>query len=555
MKFDVLLMTRTMKEDYTWFCCPDYVDHSINLLLRPLLIAAENQRNLEVFERDGAHNCFFLTERNYCVLVYLYFTDRCDSSGRKIYALEGLACEKKDSRIFWKLLPFLIQEIYGRTLENQYQIFSETAQRPYTRQLRMDVLDEYLIKDTEELLEEFHEYDDSFLNMLEETRKSGKLYSFLYGNRTQAFLPAFFERCYQWGEERKHYLSDGIAWVHSGEEELVRAFLTFEKKEQKYQAGAGLADPEGTVLLEWKDYLPVGKEGIDLWLLAGMETQIEELADFYGYRPVWRIWREAPVQLQLPLQWLEIPMPEHRITVRRFAARMELWRGCRASYPEGEEQLFFQLFQYACRIHKAFFARSEGRETLYLLTVASGLWIFSFLKESDGIWMRGIYVQAEEQERAWMFLDQLINRYILPDTDAYTGEFGEILSSFLAEAREMLLPGSFILSVLPEENFPHLPNLQIRTGPGTARAFQRILLHGTPETVPADFRDPGNSFENQNRGGERRLYPPRLGRRWKLTVPRAEHAGEVKISSISSAGNGSYWCDSEKFFLECVDNQ
>ena len=98
MKFDVLLMTRTMKEDYTWFCCPDYVDHSINLLLRPLLIAAENQRNLEVFERDGAHNCFFLTERNYCVLVYLYFTDRCDSSGRKIYALEGLACEKKGKR-------------------------------------------------------------------------------------------------------------------------------------------------------------------------------------------------------------------------------------------------------------------------------------------------------------------------------------------------------------------------------------------------------------------------------------------------------------------------
>lgn len=555
MDFDVLLMTRTMKEDYTWFCCPDYVDHSINLLLRPLLIAAENQKNQEIFERDGAHNCFFLTERNYCVLVYLYFTDRYDSSGRRIYAMEGLACEKKDSRIFWKSLPFLIQEIYGCTLEEQYHIFSETAKRPYTRRLRMNLMNEYLIKDTEELLEEFCEYDDSFLNMLEETRKTGKLFSFLYGNCTQAFLPAFFDQCYQWGEERKHYRSDGIAWVCSGEEDPVRTFLTFEKKEQSYQAGAGLADHDGTVLLEWKDYLPVRKEGIDLGLLAGLETQVEELADFYGYRPMWRIRREEPVQLRIPLQWLEIPIPEQRITVRKFAARMELCCGCRESYPEGEEQLFFQLFQYACRIQKAFFSRSEGRETLYLLTVPSGLWIFSFLEERDGIWMRGIYVKAEEQERAWMFLDQMINRYVAPDPSAYTGEFGEILSSFLAEAREMLLPGSFILSVLPEENFPRLPNLQIRTGPGTARAFQRVLLHGTTETVPVDFRDSGNSIENQNGWGDNRLCPPRLGRRWRVTVPRAEGGGEVKISSINSIGNGIYRCDSENFFRECVDNQ
>lgn len=543
MEFDVLLMTRTMKEDYTWFYRPDYVDHSVNLLIRPLLMTVENQKNREIFEQHGSHNCFFMIERNYCMLVYLYFTDRSDSSGRRIYALEGLVCEKKDSRMFWKLLPFLIQEIYGCTLEEQYGLYDENVVSPSTRTISMDWLKEYLLKGTEELLEEFREYDDSFLNMLEETGKSAKMYSFVYGNQTDIFAFAGFERFYQWGEAKKQYTADEITFAGPAEEESVRSFLFFEKQEQGFQAGGGLTDQAGRVLAEWKEYLPVPKEGIGMLELADLEVQMEDLADFYGYRPDWRIEERKTVPRRFHLQWLVIPVPRMRISVQRFAGKLDGLEGCMDEYRVQDERLFLQLYQYARRIREPFFSRSEGRETLYLLTRPSGLWMFAFLKESDGYWMRGIRIRKQEQKRAWLFLDQILEEYLLPDTSAYTGEFGEILSSFCAEAREMLLPSSFILSVFPEENFPALKNTSVRTGPGTARTFRKIMYRG--EAPVNDGRD------RRSCDGTGRLCPPaRFGRKWRIFKPSVKGEEEIKLTCISAEEGSVYQCDAETFFTE-----
>ena len=97
-------------------------------------------------------------------------------------------------------------------------------------------------------------------------------------------------------------------------------------------------------------------------------------------------------------------MPEERL---REGMASSIWGSARPMecllqrFDTGRFQLFFQLFQYACRIQKAFFSRSEGRETLYLLTVPSGLWIFSFLEERDGIFTddEGSVLKTQKSDR------------------------------------------------------------------------------------------------------------------------------------------------------------
>ena len=207
MKYDVLLFTRGRREDYSWVYRPEYVDSSVDTLLRTLFMAIENQSNRQLFENHGNKNLFFMKERNYCILVYLYFTERYDMAGRRIYALEGLACRKSQCREFWKALPYLIEALYDGTLENRYYFYEEelSSKRESRLTIEMHGAERHMQEGYEEILQKYKNFDYSFLNMIEEMHFTNRMYSFVYGNHAEYLKNRTVERSYQMGETRKKY--------------------------------------------------------------------------------------------------------------------------------------------------------------------------------------------------------------------------------------------------------------------------------------------------------------------------------------------------------------
>ncbi len=545
MEFDVLLMTRTRNDDYTWFFRPSYVDDSVSESVGPLLSAVENPGNRSVFESGVACNFFFCAKRNYCMLAWTYFTGRFDIGGRNIYALEGLACPKEKSGRFWRALPFLIQELYGSSLQELYMIFEETNARPFAQtSVELPLKEEELAWGTKELLDAFQGYDYSFLNMVAETRAADRMFSFLYGRDPYVFTGAAADRWYAMGDEKKEYREKEIFYAGFPEADCVRFSLIFQrKKDGYYWADIVCRDGKDQEVIRWEEgCLADFGDAFRLSELQEFQIIMEKKADRYGFVPVWRLRERLQEHRRMPMERREIWDEKHGLVFERISVSLDQC-GVAACYRDEDERLFLQLYSHACRIWGYFHPeQADGRNTLYLLMRPSGMWLFLFQwqKPESGAeyWMEAIHVLPEHQNWAWTRLDVLINKYLLPQKEFYFGEFGEVISVFLSQTRERLLPSSFIVSVFPADFFPAMEHVEIVTGPGGGRKGPILF-----ENPPKYERDSGGAY----------LYPPKgLARQWKI----AEYGGarEKKISCIHKNGDGTYSCDAEDFFEECRRN-
>lgn len=132
----------------------------------------------QLFETCGKWNFLFFLERNYCALVYLYFTDHVDLAGRRIYSLEGICCKKSESRLFWRVLPFAIRALYGKGISNTWKSGEDEIWIENKGRTEIPGIESYLKRSLSTLMDECKEMDYSFLNLLEEIYLTDCMYPF-----------------------------------------------------------------------------------------------------------------------------------------------------------------------------------------------------------------------------------------------------------------------------------------------------------------------------------------------------------------------------------------
>lgn len=555
MKLDILLLTRNKWEDYRWIYKPVYVDSSVNSLLRPLFIAAEDQINRKIFEVDGTRNLFFYKERNYCIFVHLYFTERYDLAGRRIYALEGLACRKADCRKFWKLLPLLIEELYGRSLEGVYYQIDEKEKESKQKAVQMELpeADFFLEKSCGELEKRYRDYDYAYLNMLDEMKCAGSMYSFAFGNQTEVLSFQNLEKSYQTGEERKAYTAQEKVFWEITEEEKCRIYFCFKKAAMNYRFSAYAVSEKNEVIAAVRDVYMKTKEGINLGILLRVEELLEKQTDSYGYQPEKSFFSRKTAGIEYTCNYVNVWEDRWNISLVKYQIPMALQDGRRISYERTEFRWFQLLLQHARRIEEDYFKEYDGRDTLYILNMNCGIWIFSFIRK-EIFFMEGIFIEKENEDQVWIYLEDILQKYIRTESGRLDEEFEESYSCFLSESKEKLQMESYIISVIPKTFFPEMTHILIYSEQNREIKLLPAIYDGeTDRELLLDIRRDRRSL----------LPPSMFGKTWNLCIEEGKGVGaadrKISCKSIQKTAekerqifkkNEDYFCNAAEFFEE-----
>lgn len=543
---DSLFLTRTTRQDYRWIRRPDYADDSLESMLRPLFIMIEDQKNEAFFREEGKYNLYFFVGKEYCVLCYLYFTERTDMVGRRIYALEGITCRKKDSALLWKNIPFLIWNMCGTG--KGLEFYSQEVKmlqniEDFPALIQIPESEEMLSMSVEQLLSQFQRNKSVFLNLIEEMHYADRMYSFVFGTREKSFYLPDTERQYWIGEERR---------VCCPPTEKKAMFIGEEICDVKYFFSGGMTGYYLSVLAVTEDNeLAAGfenavhfdKKGISIAALFFMQERVERILEKYGYRIRGDVDEAVKCDKEFfPYMKMEksgYPFPLYFVKVAMSDRDGEAGR-----FKNPEHKLIRQLFQYTKRIEQEYYARFDGRDTVYILNMNSGLWMFSFIRDNQNYRLEGMMVDAENAKTGWIFAEKLINQYLLGNR-AYDSAFMDVYNDFWKEAATMLQPASCIVSTVSEKNFPKMQNVRVYTIPGKEKTFSGELEKEQIKLPVSDYK-----WGALGKFQEYYIVPPLLlGRTWYFTYRRVKRGSEewtrIPLKSIK---NGN--CDVCELFRE-----
>lgn len=466
MKYDTLFLTRTLKEDYRWFCRPSYVDQNLDTFLRPLFFMVENQKNASFFRKDGRINLFFWVNKQYCVLCYLYFTGRKDVAGRQIYALEGICCPKEERFHMWKNLPFIIINLWdkglGEYIKDKRYMYDPTV---FPKQVIIDN-NPLAYGDCSEILAYFNNTDNSMQNMIEEIYSARKMYTFIFGTKDRDFYLVKTDRVYKYNEERKKYsVNTAEDYLKFWGTEHCKVQLFFGNNRSDYQMSVLAVTEKKELVIGYEDLLEFGKEGISIATLVNIQNLIESKLNIYGfktqnYRPVIE---EKKISYFYKKSELLNNVSMHYIT-----AEMNDMDGAAEFFVADEDKMIRSLFQYSRRISKEYYGKNDGRETIYLLNTESGIWIIYFEKNDTIYCLKGFYIERKDRSAAWANLHIILEKYFLK-RNIYSTEFEQAVQQFEETRSEQLRPDSCIITSLPDGNFPNSADLKVYTVAGNKK--------------------------------------------------------------------------------------
>lgn len=489
--FGTLFFTRTLEYDYKWYCRPEYVDDSINELLRPLFLMVESQSYKKFFEENGRYNFYFLTEKNYCVLCYLYFTPYEDSIGRRIYALEGLTCEKKDARMVWKNLPSIIYNMFepgdmgnqgiSAYIPDWYNI-RDYSQLP--RSVSIPCNDYMCSK--EKMLDRFGGKVPVFLNLIEELYSVPKIYSFIFGTKAESYYMLEAEKVYCINEPRrqipvyKEYLSAPVC----SEPCDVRCYFSKEFKE--YNMNVMILSKRNELIWEYDNYFVFDKEGIPYWFLGEMKDWFEENLQEFGYTGGGNVKEKDNRQFGFNVVQ-ENYVSELDMSVHHISGKMKKNGGMPEQYSGYVDKVIRQLFQYSQRVKKRYYSRKRlsGMETIYILNFESALWIFGFVKNETTYFLEGIVPGGADRQSIWMKLGKILKKYFY-DEEKYSEEYQCAFENYRKDMEESIYPLSAVITSMPASCFPVIDGLNIYSVSTDKIYFEAIRENETWEISEGD---------------------------------------------------------------------
>ena len=551
MKFDTLFYSRTCGKDYSWICKPSYVDESIDNKLRPLFLMIESKYNANFFLNEGKATYYFFLEEEYCALCYLYFTNRTDFVGRKIYALEGVCCEKSEARKMWKALfdiicrlcenPKRLRRYMSPELDSEH--FLESIDFP---EIKTDWLSTFK--------------DAMFANLKDEMNSMDRMYSFIFGTRDADFYPLKLERNYKFGEERKSFARASELEIVPIPSEYCDVSVFFSKYRGEYLMSMVSLTEQEDMIFSYENIDCFWNGTILLSKLYQYQKIVKDEIAAFGYRMKTHAEGRRNIRKTKSLRIEKKSFYECKDNLKIWQMNGELYDGDGyvEEFKEESHALIRQFFQYARRIDSLYFG-THAWETVYILSLSSGIWVFSFGLQSE---MRnskirkhyvfdGIYIPSETKQMGWTYLDSIMDKYVL-NKRQYSQAFISAYEKCQQDMTKCTHPFSCVVTSLPDGNFPELSGLKVYTTNGKKNLFQAEIKVWNGEGLPSLLD------ERKLRLKSYRIVAPALYRKTWYLEGKGLRKEKWTLESIeeNSCEMTQLWeevCVCEPRLFECLD--
>lgn len=495
MKFDILFRSKTDHLDYRWFRRPSYLDESLDTKLRPLFLMAESAHYKRFFSGDEKDfNFYFIVEKEYCALCYVHIY-ATDEVGRGVYALEGLCCPREECLRLWNYLPKIIvyliyKNVSGHSLAVNYQKdFTTSPAQWELPDSEKSIGNENAVSEFYQWLEtRFNKEDfveplkdvaqDVFANLICEMKSANEIYSFVLGTREASFYPLQIEKIYRMGEMKKKFAPVPEKLVKFENSDICDTEIFFGRsniktaKDMRYQISVLAFDKNKKIILNYENAAYFDKYGVPLTVMRGIEKAVELALTKRGYY----IGNEKKIKpnksVKYQFSYRDVKIPEKQLVFKRIHCILDHWNQHAEEFADEEQQLIRQLFQYSIR--NDCYENGKEPETVYVLNLKSGLWVFTFALErkDDGrkqskkeklqYVLHGIFIENTMKNQAWMHMHSLMTKEILAGRNV-SADFTVAYQEYQKKMNGVLHPVSAVITSFPKEYFPNIPNLDVYT--------------------------------------------------------------------------------------------
>lgn len=188
MRYDVILFTRSIKEDedYHWCSCPEYVNRKeLYDYLQPLINHV--RRCSEDFNEIWKKQYMFLNLENYSLCVRMYESEYTDFGGRNIFVIEGIVCNRMDRNFMFHDLVNAVQYLDKS---------SESIQEIYYQQGMCQGIDIPNLINPKKIVDE--KMTDTFLSLVRFIRCQNSVCNVFWGSMDS--IPSFLFKQYQFAD-------------------------------------------------------------------------------------------------------------------------------------------------------------------------------------------------------------------------------------------------------------------------------------------------------------------------------------------------------------------
>jgi hypothetical protein len=293
MKFDALLKTRSLKSDYRWVYCPDYVDQVLEEKMSFLVQMFQKNAMKNFLEQEGLQNLYYIYDENGSILIRGGFSEYTDIYGRTIYAVEGLACPAEQNRLFWYALPYLVDRLLSTSLLRDawlgnYSELGETSSRKINFS---SLTEDCLFMDKDEagsMWQQMKDHSACMERMMRDIQDAPQMFDFVYGTRNRRFYPATAGRYYTPEEledlpiiKPKSVLTTLYPIVNEEDNHYIIQ-IQIEDRNRRFAASLIARDRKGDAIAE-TEAMTFGKDGIDLAQLERAKKAMMGHLDGAGY--------------------------------------------------------------------------------------------------------------------------------------------------------------------------------------------------------------------------------------------------------------------------------